>query len=181
MTPEPIDISGAKTRPPRGEGRPKIKPKGDDGAQATPAEDFAQAAKPRQGKDRKLQDGLRDLYVQAGLIVDMGHIPLGKPGLHVAAVNIITRAPTMAEEWMDLADQNPAVKEALNRFLSGTSLVGVVMAHAFLAIPVVAAMGVNVPTMAVLASLSPEAQAEYAKLAAEAMAAATANGNGATP
>lgn len=132
------------------------------GAWAPPPE--PETDKPKRGTNaRRLQGKITEAYASIGFITCaiastkqqmLGEIPAGTPAdhprmqqsrqnelLYNAGTNAINTSSAVAEAWMELADQNPAVKTALERMTEGSAIASVVITNAMFIIPFGIALG----------------------------------------
>lgn len=82
----------------------------------------------------KLKEQLAELYVTLGLVVVT---PIDRLGGALLAAN----ADDLAEQWIALAETNPAVKRTLQKLVEVGGWGGVIMAHGMIVLPVLANRG----------------------------------------
>lgn len=150
--PKVIDMDEKRTtqqRPPRGESAPKTAPK------AT-APKVDPPKKTRTAADKKLGVSVAGFYQTAGLgLLAMG-MNREDAGLAGTGTALIENAETVAEAWLDLADQNPAVKRALVKFTQVSAAGTLVTMHGMMLLPLLADRGVIPPMVA--ATMAGQAQ-----------------------
>jgi len=86
-----------------------------------PKKDTRKATVTRLPSRKPLQPRIETLYVSLGMMI----VPIDQTCGMATAQN----APSIAAAWSNLADQNPRVKQALERILSGGAWGEVFMAH----------------------------------------------------
>lgn len=174
--PEPIDL---KTKPPKGESAPKVKPRDAGAGPRDAAEAAGPDPKRRTPTDRKLAASLAQFYAMIG--VGIAGVGQASHNIELAAagVNVASRAEESADAWMDLADTSPRVRKMLEGFATGGSWAGVVASTVTIVAPIaVAIRRDNIPEqmsgMILSTCLSDEAKAAHAMFTTM----ANANGNG---
>lgn len=139
--PEPQAAADALPKPARSSRRRK--PRGTSGTATSPA------TKPRTraaGKRRTRVDitkGLTSWYVTAGTAVSVipsprAAEPMNGTVAQVIGLNMASNAQECAQAWAQLADENPAVREVLERVLTVSAIAAVITAH----MPILAAAGI---------------------------------------
>jgi hypothetical protein len=166
MAPEPIDLKSAKRtrqrttrpRPPAGESAPRNV--------RDVAEEAAPEPKVRSKRDRDLIAALAQFYGMVGIGLTAAGQGINNPGLAVAGVNVASRGEVTAEAWVDLAENNPAIRKALEGFLAGSAWATVIGGHVMMAAPVALSLRTDTPpavaTLAWNACLTDEAKAAAA-------------------
>lgn len=158
LPPEPADVAPAPAppadalptaKPPRGRGRSRAR-SGDAAKPTTPARSRAKRA-----PAVNIAQGMTDLYVQTGAVI--AAIPSGpavavtpdvaallsdagqdRPTVTQAiGVAIVTSGPAAGDALAKLAEDNPRIREALERMLTVSAFAGVLAAH----LPIIAAAG----------------------------------------
>jgi hypothetical protein len=163
-------------RPPRGERKPSAKqrpPRRDtatsrDGDGDTGGTGATRSSRPRsRGNDKLILESLTGLYGMIGAgLAGVGQVQ-GNAGLLAAGVNVTIQGEELAQQWVALGDQVPAVRRAVSVVVMGN--IGIVL-------PVLAAAGI-LPQQVGNMFLHPEAvEAGQAYQAMQAAAAAGANG-----
>lgn len=132
MTVKGQDRPGAGETKPKGGGSERRSTRRRTAAAAAPGE------KRRTPADRKLEEGISSLYQGVALVV-MGTASGAED--FAAGAHIAEQAPVIASAWMDLGDQNPAIKAALKRFTEGTAFATIIGLHATTFLPLLAAKG----------------------------------------
>lgn len=136
-TPPRPDTPPTPSRPPRTRrGRARRDTPAGAGATAPP--------KPasRRTTDDKVRESLTGTYqMLGGTLASIGMVKQDS-GLAGTGVAFINSAETLTDAWMDLAEQNPAVKAALRRFTEGSSLGTLIVAHGACMVPLLASRGV---------------------------------------
>ena len=142
---EKVNLGGS--RPPGGESAPKPaakrKPKaatgggggGSSAPQSTPTPEPIKLT----GEEKKLHGSLVRFHAMIGMGVQQVGRARRDPNMAVAGVNIVAMASDTADSWMELAQQNPAVKKALSGlaawplmiFSTGSSLTSGIMTLKF--------------------------------------------------
>lgn len=84
--------------------------------------------------EKKLQEEVAELYVLMGTM-------LVAPVDGLAGRLIVKGADDLAEQWVRLARTQPSVRRVLNRLVEAGGWTGVLMAHAMIAVPVLANRG----------------------------------------
>lgn len=186
-----IRIPDQDQRPPREERAPRDDTSrraatsragsGDDKGGTGARSSGAPASRPRRRNrdDTLILESLTGMYGMVGAgVAGIGQIQ-GNAGLVAAGVNVTLQGETLAQQWLDLGEQVPAVRSALEGMLKGGAVSVVIMGNAGVAIPVLAALGI-IPAPVGNMFLAPEAveagQAYQQMQAAAAAAAAAANG-----
>jgi hypothetical protein len=177
-------------RPPRGETPPRTKPPRDDATSRRgqgdtgmpPRDGSAQSSAPTRPRRRTKDDtlileSLTGMYGMIGAgIAGVGQVQ-GNAGLVAAGINITVQGETLAQQWLDLGAQVPAVRRAMESMIRGGAVSVVVMGNAGIVLPVLSAVGV-IPQQLGNVFLAPEAvEAGQAYQAMQTAAAAT-GGNG---
>jgi hypothetical protein len=184
-----IPVPGAD-RPPRGERKPRAKPRaqqpprrdatssGREGDTPDGSADSPPLTRPRRrsSADRRILESLTGMYGMVGAgIAGVGQVQ-GNAGLLAAGINVTVQGETLAGQWLDLAEEVPAVRRALEGMLKGGAVSVVVMGNAGIALPILAAAGI-IPQQVGNMFLAPEAvEAGMAYQAQQQAAAAAANG-----
>lgn len=132
---------------------PKAKPK--PAAKAKPAAEPITADKKRTPADKKLGAELASAYQGIGLAVIGIGISREDNGVRDTGVSMVNHAEQAAEAWLDLADQNPAVKRALKKFTEASAIGSLVVVHLSMAAPLLADRGVIPAPLAAMANASP--------------------------
>jgi hypothetical protein len=145
-----IPTPGAN-RPPRDEHKPRSasKPPRDDATSQRGGGDKGGAARTasprprRRGKDDALIiESLTGMYGMVGAgIAGVGQVQ-GNAGLVAAGVNVTVQGESLAQQWLDLADQVPAVRRSLEAMLKGGAVSVVIMGNAGVILPILSAIGV---------------------------------------
>jgi hypothetical protein len=172
-------------RPPRGERKPSAKqrpPRRDtatsrDGDGDTGGTGATRSSRPRsRGNDKLILESLTGLYGMIGAgLAGVGQVQ-GNAGLLAAGVNVTIQGEELAQQWVALGDQVPAVRRALEGMLQTGAVSVVVMGNIGIVLPVLAAAGI-LPQQVGNMFLHPEAvEAGQAYQAMQAAAAAGANG-----
>lgn len=120
-----------------GRGRKPSKCKRGEGCKETEPVIVGARGGPKNEIDR-IRQGMTELYVTVGLglsFVDQ-----------FDGFTVGQNASTLAESWCKLAEQDPKVRKALMRLLTGTSWSGVIAAHVMVAVPILQHHHV-IPTM----------------------------------
>lgn len=121
-----------RTTPPKPRAKPKTtasKATADDATRRTPA-------------DRKLASSVAEMYTMMGMVIaGIGEVKQD-PGVHGTGVALMSQGEAIAETWMDLADKNPKVKNALKTFTEVSAVGAVVGIHVTCAMPLLASRGV---------------------------------------
>lgn len=188
---ETIRIKDTENRPPRGEQSPRAKrEKHSDSAQDAPSRDrdtgSAGGSIPRSRQsvpntkaarlDAQIKDSLVNLYGTIGLAIGGVGQTQGNAGLVAAGVNITLHAPDTADVWLELGQQIPAVRRALESMLTGSAIATLAMSHVAMVAPVVAALGL-IPGSFAEPFMRDEAK-QAGALFAQMQATAHANDNG---
>lgn len=94
----------------------------------TPPKDRASA--PRRGRDtnKRLREGLEGIYSLGGIVLSLK--------CQVCAQIVLESATQRANEWIHLAEQNPAVKRALETLVSGSVWGEVVIGNIAMVMPI---------------------------------------------
>lgn len=110
---------------------------GNTGTTGTPDTDTGPGtAPPRTGPQSKLETQLHDFYAQLGTYLGL-MMPEPFVGMMIAG-----NAEAAASAWTDLAAQDPAVKRAIERILSGGAWANVIGIHAAgIVLPILAFYG----------------------------------------
>lgn len=148
---EPTTPSDEPTRPPRRTRRPRPsaaagvpRPQSDE----TPGGDDAATAKPRRGTDRKVKESLVTTYQTVGMLTVASAMAREDDALVAFGTAVTSRAEAAADAWLELADQNPAVKAALIKFTQGSAVANLAAVHLSMVFPLLAARGVIPPIVA---------------------------------
>jgi hypothetical protein len=149
----PGDDARAK-RPPRDERSPRADepPRDDatsrrgDGGAAQGGTGSGSSSRPRPRRrpkdDTLIVESLTGLYGMVGAgIAGTGQIQ-GNAGLVAAGVNVTLQGEMLAEQWLALGEQVPAVRRALEGMLQTGAVSVVVMGNIGIALPILAASGV---------------------------------------
>lgn len=117
------------------------------------------APRPKAAGRRKakvdIRSSMTQLYVSVGMGLSMLPSkpgPLGVPATAAIGQTIAEQATVSADAWAKLADENPAVREALEKILTVSSVGALLAAH--MPIVVVAAVSYGVVPAGVLAMFS---------------------------
>lgn len=183
-----VRIPGADDdqRPPRGERKPSAKrpPRRDtatsrDGEGDTGGTGATRSSRPRsRGNDKLILESLTGLYGMVGAgIAGVGQVQ-GNAGLIAAGVNVTIQGEDLAQQWVALGDQVPAVRRALEGMLQTGAMSVVVMGNIGVILPLLAAAGI-LPQQVGNMFLHPDAV--EAGQAFQAMQAAAAAANGGAP
>lgn len=182
-----IDIGkgAAKDRPAREERTPRTKPPGDDATSRRRERDKGAAsdATPRPRRkgtkptaDERIKESLTGMYAMIGSGMSGIGAVQQNAGLYAAGVNVAMQAEGIADNWLDAANEIPAVRRGLESMLKGGAVTVLVMSHVGLILPALAAAGV-VPQQVGNMFLAPEAVEQgMAFQAQQAAAAAAQNG-----
>ena len=149
---------------PKTQSKPKSDPPPTDGG-----EEFTKAAKERSEYTklyRDLAEAVESSYQMVGMVAGMA---ARDEFQRAAAVHIINQSGVAADAWIDLAEKNPKVKAALQKFVSGTASAQLLTIHLTMFAPLLASHGVIPKNLGVMI------------LGAEGAAAAAAASNGNTP
>lgn len=84
--------------------------------------------------ERKLKDEVAELYVLMGTM-------LVAPVDNLAGRLVVKGADDLAEQWVKLSRSQPSVKRVLKKLVEAGGWSGVVLAHAMIAVPVMANRG----------------------------------------
>jgi hypothetical protein len=104
------------------------------------------ASEPLAKEERKRAKWATDLHTELESTYQM----LGTVGMMAsrgdelklaASVNVINCAGPAADAWIDLAEKNPKVKDALQKFVSGTAAAQLISIHFAMLTPMLAAYG----------------------------------------
>lgn len=133
---ERINIDG-EGRPPKEEATPKTTSRARTRStrERTSAQETPAAPKRRIGQDKKTQEAISGVYTMIGGVVTTAGMVREDNGIAGTGQEIINHADTIAEAWMDLADQNPKVKKALQRFTEGSAAATLVALHVSVSMP----------------------------------------------
>lgn len=92
--------------------------------------------------NRKLKASVQSTYESVGLLVIGVGMSKQDNGLIGSGQAITTNAEAAADAWLELADQNPAVKRAMQRFAEGSAVATLVTVHVGMLLPLAASRGV---------------------------------------
>lgn len=84
--------------------------------------------------ERKLKEEVAELYTTLGMMVVA-------PIDGLAGRLVVTNADDLAEQWVKLARTQPSVKRVLKKLVEAGGWSGVILAHAMIAVPVLANRG----------------------------------------
>ena len=129
------------------------------------------------GDDRKLVENLTQLYSMIGGGVASWGMLKGDVSLVATGNNVIARADDVANTWLELAEQNKAVRRFLEGFTEGSAVASLVGLHLVMAAPFAASRGA-VPEQMAMMVMHPEAREATAQYVAKQQEAAMHNGNG---
>src|SRR5213596_3078743 len=136
--------TGKIPRPPRSESEPKNrKPPGDEntaaqdrdtGARGPAAGRASSVRQPSPGTkagraDARIRDALANLYGTLGLSVGGIGQMHGNPDLVAAGVNITVQSEPVIDTWMELGEEIPAVRKALESMLTSSAIATLAMGH----------------------------------------------------
>lgn len=82
----------------------------------------------------KLKEQVADLYATIGMVAIA---PIDR----LAGTLLVNQSEELAEQWIKLAETNPAVKRALNKLVEAGGWGGIIMAHGMIVLPVLANRG----------------------------------------
>lgn len=186
-----IKLPGDDKRPPREERKPRSAQPPRDAATSRSGDGDQRAAAPdptpprrrrRSSADARIKESLTGMYAMIGSGMSGIGAVQGNAGLYAAGVNVAVQGEGIAEQWLDLADEVPAVRRGLESMLKGGAITVVIMSHVGLVLPALASAGVvpqQVGNMFLTAEAIEQAQQfQAAQQAAAAAAAAAAAGNG---
>lgn len=164
-------------RPPSGpESAPSAKPRagrrsttGTGGAGGSSAPGVTPEPK-MSADDKKLHASLTRMYTMVGVAVTGMGMARSDIGLATAGVNITSMAEDTSSSWIELAQQNPKVRRALNGLVTGSAAANVIGSNVAMIAPILAARGAVPPPVGAM-FLSDDAKAFY-----NAQAAAANNG-----
>jgi hypothetical protein len=117
------------------------------------------------GDDAKLHASLTRLYSMIGVGVTGVGNAKGDIGLSTAGVNILATAGDTADAWIELAQQNDRVRQALNGLVAGGAAANLAACHLAIVAPILAARGAIPPQVGAM-FLSDEAKQHYMQAAA---------------
>lgn len=147
--PEPIDLDKARQaqRPPKGETPPKAPPRS---SSRTKKSQTSGESKPktRTPSDRKLAEAVAGLYQVGGSLALGIGLRLEDQGIAASGVKTVEMAEPIAEAWLDLADKNPKVKNALLKMTEVSSLGVLVGMHVTMLVPLLVDRGIVPDTIA---------------------------------
>lgn len=165
---ETMNVKGAsKKRPPRqSEAAPSAKPRArqaapgaGSGGGGTPS--GAAPPEPRMTPDdKKLHASLTRFYAMVGMGVTSAGMARQDLGLATAGVNITSMAEETANSYLELAQQSPRMRKALQGFVQGSAAAALIGSHIAMAAPVLAARGVVDPNIGAM-FLSDDAKAFF--------------------
>jgi hypothetical protein len=188
---ETVNIPPRGRRPDKEESPPRNRTRAKDSA---PAQDAASrgrdttgaAERPRPSPntkagraDAQIKESLINLYGTVGLAVNGIGTVNQSPAMVAAGVNIAVQAPTLADTWLEVGTQVPAVRKFLESMLVGSAVATLAMQHVGVVAPILWAMGL-IPGAMGEAFLTPDARLAGEAFAA-AQAATTAQTNGTPP
>lgn len=127
---EPLEdpLSSATAEPKKGPGRPKGKK---DSSKRAPRSDAPPKSSRFAGQRTSLQKAIADQYSTIGLVMSMS------PTTASAGVAMVEQSAQAAEAWVELADQNAAVRRALEQLMTGSAWTKLAMAHVPIAIALI--------------------------------------------
>lgn len=151
---------GGQERPPRGESPPRAARTPRSGAGSGGGSSSGAPAAPRpdfKGEDRKLHAAVSRFYSTLGMGMAGFASMSGDVGLAASGVNITSQAEATADAWVELAQANPRVKQALQGFVQGSTMANLIGCHVAMVVPVLATRGV-IPGEVATMFLSDEAK-----------------------
>jgi hypothetical protein len=169
---------GREERPPRATAKPprdaatSRSGEGDKGGAAAPP---SRPRRSRQSADARIKESLTGMYAMIGSGMSGIGAVQQNAGLYAAGVNVATQAEVIADNWIDCANEIPAVRRGLESMLKGGAVTVLVMSHVGLVLPALASAGV-VPQQVGNMFLSPEAVEQGMQFQAAQAAAAAENG-----
>jgi hypothetical protein len=119
--------SNTKRTPPEPDTPPKETPPKSKGERKTTLNPDGK----RTPKWAKLESELAQMYSALAL-------PFAAMGDDFCASHLASNAESLASSWVDLAQQNPNVEKVLQSLVTGGAWGGVIMTHAFVALPIAA-------------------------------------------
>lgn len=107
--------------------------------------------------DKKLADDLTQIYVAVGLSINGIGSLKEDAGIALTGQRFVEKAESLSQNWLELANTNPAVKAALKKITQGSALGSLIVGHAVCVLPFVADRGIIPPQVAMaFAPTSPE-------------------------
>jgi hypothetical protein len=107
--------------------------------------------------DKKLHASLVRMYSMMGVGMTGFGQARGDIGLATAGVNVMSNASETADAWIELAQQNPRVRQALNGLVTGGAMANLIGSHVAIVAPILAARGAIPPGVGMM-FLSDEAK-----------------------
>lgn len=104
--------------------------------------------KPLTPTDKKLAEDLTQIYATIGLAIHGIGSVREDVGLSNMGMAVIQRAETLSENWLELANTNPAIKKALKKITEGGAWGSLIIGHAICIVPFLADRGVIPPAVA---------------------------------
>lgn len=98
--------------------------------------------KRRTPTDQRLHDALTGTYQGIGGVVVTFGFQLEDNGLTGVGTGLINQAETLAEAWVELGNQNPKVKKALQRFTEASAAGTVIALHLSVLTPLLMDRGI---------------------------------------
>lgn len=103
------------------------------------------APKKRPPTDRRIADSITGTYQSAGMVIIAAAMARQDEGLLGTGQAVVNGAESASEAWLELADQNPKVKKALQRFSEGSAVATLFAVHIGMVLPLAASRGVLPP------------------------------------
>lgn len=142
------DRAADRPRPPRTRKAPTGNPPQGDNGGATAKSPPASSGAPRRGSMARVRESLIGTYAMVGVMTVASSQGREDPSLQVLGESITLRAEAAADAWLELADQNPAVKRALIAFAEGSAIASLLTIHFAMLAPFLAAREVIPPMFA---------------------------------
>lgn len=141
-------MSDAPTRPmdeprPEGSRTPRESPPRRSGS-TKPANGAGGSPRRTTSKER-VRAGLLETYVGIGGGINLLGIIRDDAGIAATGVAIVEHSQRATDAWLELADQNPAILAALGKFVEGSALAAVVVAHVPMLMPLAQSRGLFGP------------------------------------
>lgn len=141
VTPEaPADELPTTAKPKRSRSRSgtrsRAKSSGDAPKRARPSG----GSRGTRSKKIDIGKGMADLYASVGVgltVIPSKPSPLGRPANQLVGMTIVEQASELGAAWAKLADENPAVREVLERVVTTGAAAAIITAH----MPVLAIAG----------------------------------------
>lgn len=92
----------------------------------------------RRGSDSKIREAVADQYRMVGMLMFGAGMARDNTALAATGGNVAAKADTVAEAWMQVADQNESVKKWLARLVEVTAVGNLLAIHFSLAAPLFA-------------------------------------------